>query len=296
MGIAADLRRHIHDARTALVVVTGLTTALCTIVMLATKVWNLPIYDFTADTNAANGTPFYTGLLSTLGLLTWAGAAAVAYTGSVIAARGGIVTRSRDPQATIVERGYLRFMAIFSLVLCLDDALMVHEVVLPTYLHLPEITAYVGYLAAAGYAAWRYADRIRASEYGILLASLGCLGISIVTDMLLPHSNPTVLLEDGSKFAGILLWLAYTIRHVAGILAPAGDPARAEDGKEHVANDVAAARPPAPGTLPATSTPPAMTVAPASGRVARPSARPAHQGQPRRPQRDRSTASPDTTR
>jgi hypothetical protein len=178
-----------------------------------------PVSLLTRDPVAVGNLPPWTGLLSTLGLCAWAGAAAVAlFAGAWVRERGG---------ATAIPAGWFFGAGALSVVLLLDDAFLAHEVLLPRFAGIPEKVTYALYGVAA--LAWfmgglRY---LRGTPWLLLgFAGLG-FGASVAIDVLSGDNSPafTVLLEDGAKWMGIAAWGAYLAATAWSALAPAPSPA-----------------------------------------------------------------------
>ena len=167
----------------------------------------LTIQRLTVDPSALAGAPPYTGLLSNFGVVIWFCTAAVLL----------FVAWSQPPL-----RGRLLLPGLLSLVLGLDDGLMLHEELLPNL-------AGVHYTVMQPALYALYAALLGLSLRGIrgylldpvLLAAIFCLGGSVAVDMLLESHllsdrNPLVLdeglamwLEDGLKLLGIVAWGGY---------------------------------------------------------------------------------------
>lgn len=164
------------------------------------------------DIVATAGLPFYTGFVTQLAGMLWSAATTVCFLSWLLLTR-----RSGDYNG--IRRLFLQG-GILTFVLLLDDVFLFHEEVFPKYLHINERLPILGYLVlgiAFVVSNWRM---IQTSEYLILIVALMLFGFSIALDAL-PIQDLNVryfweklrmLLEDGSKFAGIASWLAYFVR------------------------------------------------------------------------------------
>jgi hypothetical protein len=171
---------------------------------LVHAVTQAPIPILTRDPAATFDAPPYVGMLSNATMLVWTAAATIC-----LFAAGA----TRSDQAV---RRFLFFAGLFTAVLLLDDLYMIHEVLAPEYLGIPEKVVYVIYAMAAFFWLSKYRNVIRATDYRLLMLALFFLGSSVGIDILdsrgwFPIDSP-YLLEDGAKIAGVIFWLAYFTR------------------------------------------------------------------------------------
>ena len=171
----------------------------CTLLIHA--VTDVPMSVLTRDPVATFEAPPYVGLLSKATMLIWTAAATICLF---------TATMTRSGQA---NRGFLMFAGLFTVTLLLDDLYMVHEVLAPDYLGMPEKAVYLVYAVAASFLLIRYRDVIRATDFRLLVLAFFFLGASVGIDVLdsrgwFPIDNP-YLLEDGAKITGVIFWLAY---------------------------------------------------------------------------------------
>jgi hypothetical protein len=153
--------------------------------------------------------PFF-GLVSMLGLFGWAAAAGISFlTYAVI--------RDDDPGAL---RHFFFTAGVFTLFLMVDDAFMLHEQVLPAGFGIRERYIKMAYLAAAGAFGVVFMKQLLGNSPILLIAAGMFFAGSFIFD------NPAVLsalgffesgfvlyvIEDGSKFTGIMLWLTWLFR------------------------------------------------------------------------------------
>ena len=102
----------------------------------------------------------------------------------------------------------LLWAAVLTLVLVLDDLLLLHEAA--------AFAPGSGVLVAAAYglAFLRFVVRFRDAivrdlDAGLLLLAVGSLGFSLVADLLVAPTQASVLVEDGAKLLGLLAWSAF---------------------------------------------------------------------------------------
>jgi hypothetical protein len=140
---------------------------------------------------------FYYGLLSNLGILVWAAGAFISFFASFHVEGSQI-------------RSLLRWAGILTLILLLDDFLLIHEEVFPNVLHLPERLVYVFYLITFPAFFFRHLKVIlRETEYRILGLGIVLMGMSVLVDIhLLPGG---IDVEDGLKLAGMVAYSYYWV-------------------------------------------------------------------------------------
>jgi len=156
------------------------------------------------------------GFFSTLGVMGWAMAAGASFmAGWVLHLRG-------DRRATI----YPLATGLLAIVLGIDDALLVHEVLAPRRLKIPENAVLVAYGVLAG--AWLFAFRARWDRVAWLLLGLAaaCFLASFVMDVVV---SSRILYEDGFKYLALWTFVAFCLREAARCVAfesPHCPPAR----------------------------------------------------------------------
>lgn len=166
------------------------------------------------DPAAVTGAPFYTGLLSNLGVLGWCGSA----TALLLAAA---VLRS-TPEWTR-EAGALAAGASVSAVLGFDDLLLLHERVLPNHLGVPEPVTFGAYGVAAVVYLWHFRDVHLRMDRELLGVAFCMFAVSLVVDLTDPPALGAWrgIVEDGAKFLGISAWASYHVRFAASVLGRA---------------------------------------------------------------------------
>jgi hypothetical protein len=170
------------------------------------------------DPVAQFGLPVYAGFISYFGvLLLCATAAMTAFVAAVIR------------EATSL----FAFIAAFSALLALDDLYLLHELVGPRYLGIPQ-KAFLALYAVLGLVALRLlVGHVGIRRSAGLVVALGCLGMSALVDLAVPGSAGfgagrvtlrQVVLEDLFKLAGWAAWFAFWTslgrRHVSDRLRP----------------------------------------------------------------------------
>lgn len=170
-------------------------------VLTATLVFGVEPSRLLRDPNAYSVQTFYVGFFSNIGVLAWWTAAV-----SCLTAAAALHPRGGDAERAAVTAG-----GLLSAVLGLDDLFMVHEAFVPDYLGLPELLPLAVYAAAMLWYLWWFRAFHLAMDVGLLAAALVLFGLSVGADLAYSdaYDGMPVLLEDGSKFAGICAWAAY---------------------------------------------------------------------------------------
>ena len=141
--------------------------------------------------------PIYYGLLSNLGILVWGAGAFISIFASF---------HVEDPKIISL----LRWAGILTLMLLLDDFLLIHDEVFPNVLLLPEWLVYLFYLMTFPLFYFSHLNVIiKQTEYRILALAVFLMGVSVLIDLnVLPGG---IDVEDGFKLAGIVAYSYYWI-------------------------------------------------------------------------------------
>lgn len=185
-----------------IVVLTFLATIIpVTLIFIGFKLKTQQSLDLlTRDPLAISNANFYIGMISNIGILFWCACAAICLFSSVILRQNSRYRESR----------FLLFSGLLTSFLMLDDLFMLHELVLPVYLRISEYVVYAIYLGVVVSFFIKNIKAIKKTEFVILLAATGFLGLSIVCDTLI--SNLPIFVEDVFKFLGITSWFTYFTR------------------------------------------------------------------------------------
>jgi hypothetical protein len=103
----------------------------------------------------------------------------------------------------------------------MDDAFMLHDIVYPQYLGLPDAIVFAGYAGILLLIMIRYYKVILESDYILFILAGACFSLSVAIDQIDQHLEVVLfperwyhLWEDGPKFAGLVSWMMYLI-HVS---------------------------------------------------------------------------------
>lgn len=160
------------------------------------------IAEFTRDPLGYTDLPVYKGSVSNLGVLIWKASAAICLFTFAVQTTLGV--SGKRPRFFLVA-------GILSLVLVLDDLYMLHEVVLPDHIGIPQDLVYASYLLMMVAFVVHFRHVILRSSFLFLAISLGGFATSILADAVADRVTIPAyyLIEDGGKLLGIASWTAY---------------------------------------------------------------------------------------
>jgi riboflavin transporter FmnP len=195
-----------------LVIYTPVVVALGIVVVVRITT-GFPMADLTRDPLQIAQVPVYTGVLSNLGVLVWAGTAAIClFSYAVVRNRAAPGTSSR----------FLLAGGLVTVMLLLDDFFMFHEIIFPQYIGIPENLVYAIYVLVVAWFLARHRSTILRTNFLLLALALAGFGLMVVMDIF-EYVNPLpgfYLLEDGFKLFAIVSWAAYfistSVRQVGG--------------------------------------------------------------------------------
>lgn len=175
------------------------------VVVLAAATLEIPLAQFTRDPAVLANTSAFYGVVSTLGSLAWAGAAGI-----------WLLCASLAPSGP--SRRFALASLGFTLYLCIDDTFMLHESAAPRRLGIPE-DAVVGTIVLVGIVYVGLEARRLLRTPLLAMAAFGCLALSVLADALAGMTPPYIasygfwqmLLEDGTKWMGIVFWAALAL-------------------------------------------------------------------------------------
>ena len=144
----------------------------------------------------------YDGAVSTLGIMLWVSTGAAALFAAFIFSR-----MDRTEHAMFALHA-----GLLSVWLALDDAFLLHEVVLPR-LGIPQIIVIAGLGAATIFLLLAHTTLIRKAHVWLLGIALAMFATSLVVDQLITDASggPLIVLEDGSKLIGIVAWFLFFV-------------------------------------------------------------------------------------
>ncbi len=152
--------------------------------------------------------PYY-GFVSTVGIMLWVATAAVCL---FCALAFTLAHRSR---AVVLFAGAAGLLSGW---LALDDAFLLHEVVLPEFGIAQNLVLAANAAFAVAYVAASHRIILNHDKWLLLLAC-GALAFSMGVDTVFHSLDPVlVYVEDGAKFLGIFFWMSFHITTMARLL------------------------------------------------------------------------------
>lgn len=118
------------------------------------------------------------------------------------------------------DRGLLRVIAAYSLVLAVDDFFLVHDDILPRK-GIPETATYAAYLVVGGAVALYWRRDLFAVRHAALFLAGALLFSSVALDVVTPYSRLELVVEDSLKLAGLCIWAVYWITRASAAMPKA---------------------------------------------------------------------------
>jgi hypothetical protein len=204
-----DLRAQYRRTRLDIVKITALVMAFLLALYVFARLRGISLNAITGSSTFNERSPFYYGLMTYINLFFWAGAATICFLGIYLMGQ-------RQQYAGI--RAALLFGGLLNLLLTFDDALHLHDYVLPRLLRLPEAFAYGGYFVLLVIYLWVFWQQLRESDHLFLLIAVVCLGLSILIDLFFDFSSTASYVEDSFKLLGTVFWLTYFARYLKNVI------------------------------------------------------------------------------
>ena len=161
---------------------------------------DVPIVQMTEDPVAlGKGMTVYTGFLSQVGILLWAGAASVCFfCGKVL--RPSIVDHKL--------RRFLLISGVLTLYLALDDMFLLHEIVLPHF-GIPQELVMGGYVLVVLAYLFVFHRTILSTNFRLLSFSLFFFATAVILDVFKPFELYLNLIEESAELVGLVSWMVY---------------------------------------------------------------------------------------
>lgn len=155
---------------------------------------------FTRDPTQVGQVPFYAGYVSSLGVLSWTVAAAVALFSSSV-----LVELAAEPEQVL----FLRYFGSLTAWLALDDLFLIHE-----NLPVNEKATFLLYLLITAAGCLYFGKQFRHFPSGFAIAAGAFFAVSLIIDRLQSPlqaeiGDLRIFFEDGTKFLGTVCWAIF---------------------------------------------------------------------------------------
>jgi hypothetical protein len=157
--------------------------------------YGMPIEDLTRDPNAVSELNPFVGAISTVGLFFWSFAVIL----SVFA-----VTRGKHRY-----KNFFIHSGIITIMLLLDDAFLLHEVVFPDFFGIPQKVVYGAYFLAIAHYLYLHRNFFLKENPILMALALFFFALSVGFDVALKSIPHQTLYEDGFKLLGIVSWFLF---------------------------------------------------------------------------------------
>jgi hypothetical protein len=164
-------------------------------------VWrDIPYENLVRDPNAIANLPKYIGFISQFGIFLWFASVGICFMGYFLI---------RGIESVNKKSKYLLYFGVFSLMLGLDDAYMLHEEL--AHRGLYEEMFFGVYAVMMLVFILKFLKLFFQTHFILLILSGFCLASSIAVDK---YDHTLFLLDDSFKVSGIVFWFVYFFRTV----------------------------------------------------------------------------------
>ncbi|MBK4730213.1 hypothetical protein JJD41_10120 [Oxynema sp. CENA135] len=207
MKLLSILGRHWKESYLFILLALGICTVFIKIVLFLYYHHNIPMGHLSRDLSVIANLPAHAGFLSQIGIFFWSGTTGICLLSYKVV--------SNFPRTDPIKRFFL-ISAIFTLILGIDDAFVLHEDIFPA-IGIPEKLVLLSYALFLSFYLVKFFRVILQTEYLLLVTPLFFFGLSIFIDLLSRlrpdflgiHDDIRLLLEDGTKLVGIVSWFIY---------------------------------------------------------------------------------------
>jgi hypothetical protein len=148
----------------------------------------------------------YVGMLSSLGIFIWCASVTLCWF-------SWYFLRMRNPNSG--RKNFFFVSGLITAIIAIDDLFQFHEVIVPDYIGIHEVSFYIAYTFILIVFNIKYVNTLMNKYFSILITSYFFLAISIVFDVFFEEIVPFgTYIEDGLKFMGIALWSAYFFKTI----------------------------------------------------------------------------------
>ncbi|MFQ4145783.1 hypothetical protein [Chlorogloeopsis sp. ULAP02] len=229
MKFQLDLSRNIKNLSPIALKIYLPTLIFIILVWYLSKIFNISMYELTADPAEVVGRPPYTGLFSNIGIVLWSSAAAVCIFSAVLTKINQIC----------FKKWFNFLLASFLLTsfLLLDDLFQLHETYPVIFFgvdaNLPENNRplqnlleglfFIVYFIYVFLYLFYFRKQIRQTEYHFLALAFILFFLSIAVDMTSMIKIGHDIIEESFKLFGIISWLIYFSKTCSSIVLQLAD-------------------------------------------------------------------------
>ncbi|WP_210437036.1 hypothetical protein [Oxynema aestuarii] len=207
MKLLSILGKHWKESYLFILLALGICTVFIKVVLFLYYYHNIPMGHLSRDLSVIAKLPAHAGLLSQIGIFFWSGASGICLLSYKVVSN--FTGSDRVKQFFLIS-------AIFTLMLGIDDAFLLHEDMFPA-IGIPEKFVLLSYVLFLCFYLVKFIRVILQTEYLLLVTPLFFFGLSIFIDLLSRlrpdffgiHDDIRLLLEDGTKLVGIVSWFIY---------------------------------------------------------------------------------------
>ena len=200
------------------------TLALLAVVAVTARAVGIDPGVFLRDPAHIAHVPFYTGIVSNLGIAVWCAGAVMALFAA--AALPKIQNRSE-------ERRFLLWSGVLTLYLMMDDLAMLHDDVFRVLFHVYEQVVFLAYLPIAAIYAVRFRRQLLGPHAALVVLTGAFTVLSLTMDqwhMLLTVFGRIIvpenqLVEKGAKLLSMVSWMAFLARNASDAVQARGSEA-----------------------------------------------------------------------
>jgi len=186
-------------------IVIGIFIFLFSVLVIAMKLEIEPS-DLSRDYGGVYHLEPYVGMLSSLGIFIWCASVTLCWFAWYF-----LRTQNKDSG----RKNFFLVSGLITTIIAVDDLFQFHEIIVPDYFGIPEISFYIVYTLTLIVFNVKYINILMNRYFSILILGYSFLAVSILFDMFIEDHVPFgTYIEDGLKFVGISLWSFYFFKTV----------------------------------------------------------------------------------
>lgn len=162
--------------------------------------------DLSRDYNGVYHLEPYVGMLSSLGIFIWCGSVTLCWL-------AWYFIRMRNPNSG--RKNFFLISGFITSIIAIDDLFQFHEIIIPDYFSIPEISFYITYIVTLFFFNIKYINTIMNRHFSLLIVAYFLFSSSILFDVVFEDRVPFgTYIEDGLKLMGITFWSAFFFKTV----------------------------------------------------------------------------------